>query len=358
MKEKVLPISYPIVDCYPATSGAMAILQTREELSDWFLNSFIQLFEVRDQAIDFYDFSIENNPFLIYNEIDFTLLKKWENVGNFIKDSIDREYYVRLFINCKDCALYGMINYDFYHDILIYGYDEDNFYVADHFKDGKFSFQLMSIDELIHTYDIETQPKKIQDRHQHANLIQLIKPEIDLYRLQMDFILNSPEEKHSLFALDCNRIKLSCEDYLNSKPTTGWYTRIRGLNEVIIRNREWGINCFKTLKKHIQFLNGDSFYENSMFSLQSTYVECLHKKIMLMRVKLLTERKLLINGEVHQEALHMLCDEMNLLLLKFIKAYYKKGHKNVGINKLNEAIDKIVLDEERIITNIIKDVIV
>ena len=45
MEEKVvLNVKYPIVNCYPATSNALAILQNYEEVEGWIFNNFIQMF--------------------------------------------------------------------------------------------------------------------------------------------------------------------------------------------------------------------------------------------------------------------------------------------------------------------------
>ena len=82
---KVLSVKEPMVNCYRATSDAVAILYTNKKNYPWLLSNFIQLFEVKKDVLDFFDFAIENNPFLIYSEIDYSLiLKKYGSINDFL----------------------------------------------------------------------------------------------------------------------------------------------------------------------------------------------------------------------------------------------------------------------------------
>lgn len=120
----MLPFVVSEVTCYPATSEACGILFAEPAIHDWMFNSFIQIFEVDEShVIDYYDFAIDNNPFLLYSEIEYTfLMKNWDGILDFIKSAIDDDYYVRLFANTSKIEAYDFL-YNQQHDLIIYGYD-------------------------------------------------------------------------------------------------------------------------------------------------------------------------------------------------------------------------------------------
>lgn len=350
---KILLLAYPLVDSYPATSCAMAILQTYLTDSKWFYNSFIQLYEVQNKALDFFDFSMENNPFLVYSELDFAIINKISNLKDFIITSINEGYYVRLFINTKYISLYNC-DVDFYHDIMVYGYDRTHFFVADHFSKGKFSFEKVEIDIILRAYDILKLTHEDIESNKHICLIQLLKPEISMYRLQMDFIKNSKNEKESLFSVDFLRIKKSIEDYIMCRPTYGWYSRIRGINNTIYHAHMWGINCYEVLKKHVYSLENDKF---EYFATQSFYIECLHKKMMKKRIEMITAEGLLNNGYLHEKHIADLYNETRKLLNLYLKEKMTQKDKR-QTNKLISLINTIVLKEQVVFENILDDFLI
>ena len=65
---RILDVEYPIVNCYPSTSNALAILQTHSEMEGWIYCNFIQLFNTDEYTIDYFDFDAYNCPFINYGE--------------------------------------------------------------------------------------------------------------------------------------------------------------------------------------------------------------------------------------------------------------------------------------------------
>ena len=108
--KKILPFIEPMNACYPATSEASAILFADSMLHDWMMNNFIQVYEVDgSHVIDYYDFSIDNNPFLSYNEIDFSFIKRsWKDFITFLKYAIYDNYYIRIIV-LKICLHFYLV---------------------------------------------------------------------------------------------------------------------------------------------------------------------------------------------------------------------------------------------------------
>lgn len=158
MKKK-LPFVVPITTCYPSTSHASGILFADDFVSNWMFNNFIQIFQVEsNDAIDYYDFSIDNNHFLSYNELSYEFVyHNWSSINDFIVACINDNYFVRVFNNVRKNSLYDFED-EWQHDILIFGYDSENeiYNVADHFRNGKFEIANFTFDELDNAVDTFT----------------------------------------------------------------------------------------------------------------------------------------------------------------------------------------------------------
>lgn len=340
MSKGVLPFVIPITNCYPATSEASGILFSDESISDWMYNNFIQIFQVEsNNAIDYYDFAIDNNPFLSYNEIDYSFIyNNWESLLKFIISCINDSYYVRLFNNMSKNPLYQSKG-NIQHDLLIYGYDDEKqiFLVADHFDNGKFEKKICSFNELENSIDTYN-PELFKTNPAFFNCVQMIKKEEDMMRLR--FSMYTPEEMDYILTLNLTRIVDSLDDYINGVPTTNWYTRGRVMNEYLASSHKWGIQCYDILNIHIDnYINGIG-----NFSIQSFYLFYNHKVVMLERIKKINEVYKWPDWKKHFENYRYLKELTNKLMLLQIKLRYVKEKISLA-NHMKELIKQLKEDD-------------
>ncbi len=331
--KKILPFVMPITACYPATSHASGILFTDKNISNWMFNNFIQIFQVEsNDAIDYYDFAIDNNPFLSYNELNYQFVyHNWNTMDDFLIASIRDNYYVRVFNNISKNPLYGKSN-DFEHDILIFGYDKHSkmYDVADHFRNGKFQTGQCSFDELnqaIDTFD----PDKFNSNRAFLNNFQLIQKETDLKKLR--FSMYTPEEMDYFLSLNLQRIICSLKDYLDCIPTTNWYTRGRAMDGVLASTHKWGIDCYDVVKRKIE-------REDFPFLIQSCHVIHNHKLLMIERIKRIHDFYKFNQEDVFIEYYKDLLERTDRLLRLVIK-YMMVSDKKVLRNRIDSLINEI-----------------
>lgn len=350
MNKKVLPFVIPITACYPATSGASGILFTDELIVDWMFNCFIQIFQVEsNNAIDYYDFAIDNNPFLSYNEISYSFINNnWKSMKDFVISCINDDYYVRIFNNMKKNSLYKTEK-DFQHDILIYGYDNNQckLHVADHFRNGKFEENQCLFEEFENAIDTY-KPELFKSNPAFLNSVQIIKKEDNMDRLR--YSMYTSEEMNDILTLNLNRIVESLEDYLSGRPTVNWYTRGRVMDNRLEKSHKWGIDCYKILSMYAD----NSGKEKDDFATQSFYLVYNHKLVMLERLKKINEFYVFDNFQGHLKNYEYLKVLTNRLMLLYIKMRYIK-EKKVLSDRMKQLLKEIVELEYEYMEMLIND---
>lgn len=349
MKKK-LSFVMPITACYPATSEASGILFADEYISGWMFNNFIQLFQVEGNgAIDYYDFAIDNNPYLSYNEISYKFIyDNWLSLSDFIVSCINNDYYVRIFNNMSKNSLYGSGN-DIQHDMLIFGYDDEtrNFNVADHFNKGRFCMGECSFEQLSNAVD--TYSTDLFDVNPaFLNSVQIIQKENNLMRLR--FSMYTPEQMNYLLALNLKRIIASLVDYIECRPTTNWYTRGRAMDEKLASTHKWGLDCYDVIKEQIETMDISAVY----FILQSCYVIDNHKIVMIERINRIADKYNFEKKETHIQNYKILQGLTNRLMMLVIKLRYG-NKKETLVPRVSELIDRIKLLEYEYTISLIKD---
>lgn len=160
MGARKLRIKEPIIHSYGHQCAVYSILSAYPETEPWLNCNYIQIFTLRNLytavdrlgTIDFYyhyygDFNLyemKANPWLKFMSIPIDMVKsKWCSKLDFIKECIDREYYVFMVL---DHTFYRKKKETFYHNALVWGYDDDKeiVYVADNNSIGKFAFEEIS----------------------------------------------------------------------------------------------------------------------------------------------------------------------------------------------------------------------
>ena len=293
--KKILPFVVSEVTCYPATSEACGILFAEPAIHDWMFNNFIQIFEVDEShVIDYYDFAIDKNPFLSYNEIEYTfLMKNWDGILDFIKSAIDDDYYVRLFANTSKIEAYDFL-YNQQHDLIIYGYDfeEKNLFVADHFKGGKFSKEVCAFQEFLEAFD-SYKLELFSSLPAFMRSVQMIKKETDFLRLR--YSMYTPKQMDTMLTFNIKRIVESLQDYIECHPTRGWFTRGTVMGEYYSKTHRWGWECYSTLCDLVDELFDEGKY--NLLARQSFFLMYNHKTVMVKRLELLKRKGLLKNAE-------------------------------------------------------------
>lgn len=338
MCERILPFTIPINACYPATSGASAILFSDSSLYNWMFNNFIQIFEVEsNHALDYYDFAIDNNPFLSYNELDFTFIRKnWNSISSFIISSLKDDYYVRLFVNIGKLPLYPYAQ-TFYHDLIVFGVNEETsvFHVADHFENKQFVKRTCSFNDM--EIAVDTVSLSSYDSVPGTlRCVQLIKKDVDFTKLR--YSLYTKEQIKRITSLNLERIIISLSDYINCTPTQNWYTRGHVMDKEFSLTHKWGLDCYDILKLHIQQIidTGIPLY----FANQSFYLMYNHKVVMLERLKVLSRIYPSLDIEHHFNSYLKLCMLTRALMMNFIKFSLKKG-KHTHIQRLFASIKEL-----------------
>lgn len=169
----ILPITYPTITSYPGRANIYAISENNAQVIPWLMENYIQteslyLQERMECDIDFYinptilyrvNSALETqyifNPYLSVMSIYAEFIGN-DSIIEFIKSKISNGYYVSVDINTNFINAY---NLQTLHAIFIYGYSSnEEFYIADFFKDGVYSFQTCTFKEMedaIKLYDIQ-----------------------------------------------------------------------------------------------------------------------------------------------------------------------------------------------------------
>ncbi len=223
--EVKLPLEKPFITTLPKDANAVSILLTYEKSYPWLMNNFIQLTSWDNEYLDYFDFHYRDCPMLKYQRIMRDVVDKLGvQFDDFIKSMIDSGYYVIVPADTTKIAEYSFAAI---HDMLIYGYGDDLFYIADVLKGGKYCTGECTTEELLQATAGMTD-RSTWGRGFYGNLELLTVT------------------KKSWAKLELKRIKQSLTDYLSSSPTGCWPTSIENWKEDEWDHRVYGIlDCFK-----------------------------------------------------------------------------------------------------------------
>lgn len=155
--QKILEVQNPIIRCYPHHASLIACLMSNDFELNEILPYYIQI--VYDKDIERCDFNygmdplnyIKNYPYVdSYCYKREVIKKKWKTYSEFIEEMIEEDCYIYLLIDTFFVSAYKewYKKYHLIHDITIYGYDENYFYVADTFENGIYSFSKIEKSEI------------------------------------------------------------------------------------------------------------------------------------------------------------------------------------------------------------------
>lgn len=291
MSEKILPLGEPIIKCFLYDAYPMSILATDTDYLPWFYSNYIQLCCHKNYLVEdscFYenrlwhynryipqnkdDFQKKNGVFVEFFAPKQALSSPWIKLENmswsiinksnidiikFIKLHIDDNYYFYGFVDeyyIKDRNAYN--KYHFTHDILVYGYDDKNFYTKCYNKIGNYaSLELSFID----FYEAFIHNDFSKDKYYWTD---------DVY-----FIKKNVQTKYSL---NINLISKSLNEYIYSENSAEKFTRYCDP----INNMLFGMSIYDGLKEYFELLVAEK--EKGDIRIPNLLLE--HKNCMKLRI--------------------------------------------------------------------------
>lgn len=306
--EKILSINKPYITHTPESSFLLSIIHDIPTADEWICSRLLSMVVRKENVHD--EFSMigkyyEECPFFhivgVRNEIINNVLAL--SFSDCIEKAINRGYYVSVIVNTKHIHNYGHRS-DFLHHIHIYGYNSDSqaVYIADHFKNGYFTFEKCDYSEINRSRDaVDT----------HIAFVKLL-PDVR-FDLTYEMIISLIQEHingENLFAKYNIENTIYPEDPIDS--------------------------CFFGLKYYdclIEILRGGRFpYKRPIVLI------CEHTKILKMLLTII-QRKFVPNIE----QLFSLCDDL-IKKAELLKYYYIKVQI---INHFNEADYNIIQNDEQ-----------
>lgn len=287
--EKVLPFKYPLITSWTWTAGVFAILDNYLNCTDWLYNNFIQLFcEEYDDFVSVHYvphvdvFSL--CPFLHSTLIPRSLLSELKiDIVDFVRTCINLEYYVYCFVDVQYISEFAKER--FLHELMVYGYSDGNFLVADFTLSNshKYTFSSVSFENLKKAYNsVKKEEDEMQDGIAGNGGVFIFSIEKEA---QYDFS----------FKLFLNYL----EDYINCCDRSGLY-RTYDLNKPSKYNKDlrgvsYGIAIYDTIQRYYQHVLEGKQY----FMKQPLHVLYDHKVLMIKRLHYLkSSKKIVVSQEI------------------------------------------------------------
>lgn len=335
LEKRVLKVEKPDINVYPIFANPLAIMQCHQETKEWILCNFIQLCS-NSEALNFYDFNYKFCPYLKIQRISKEYLHTMNiDIIKFIINSISEGYYIYLLVKKSDIGAYKYESEDirkqdnFAHDLLIYGYEinQQLFYIADNFVDGRYSFEKCTFEEL------ETAIKNVEPKYEPRLGF---KGNIEL----IEFYNKEPQ------GFNLKRVVDSFCDYISSKPTSMW-------NTLEFRNvygeKKWyfGMECYDYILQQVNHMNTNNIYIQD-FHLIWEHKKHLRRIISYMMGKAYITDKTLIKqvDNIEKDA---------LIARNLVIKYGISGEEGIK-EKIVKIYTKMVADEKKIMISLIRQV--
>lgn len=335
IEKKVLKLDFPDINVYPIFANPLAIMQTHQETKEWILCNFIQLCS-NSVALNFYDFNYKFCPYLKIQRISKEYLQRMNiDIVKFIINSIAEGYYIYLLVSKKDIMVYKYEREELReqdrcaHDLLIYGYDinQQVFYIADNFMDGKYSFQNCTFKEL------EVAIKNIE-YHREPRLG--FKGNIEL----LEFYSEEPQE------FNLKRVLESFYDYILSRPTSMW-------NTIEFRNvygeKKWyfGLECYEYILQQVYDMDQNNIY------IQDFHLMWEHKKHLRRIIIFLLEQRYIIDKNV---IIQIDTIEKDALVVRNLVLKYGISGKEDIKENIIRICSKMAIAEKELLTALIEQI--
>jgi len=175
----ILPVTYPMITSYTHYANLLSILCNKKETEGWIYNNFINLWGTEyedDFFIRFGPWDIRKNcPFVDTSYIDeFFIANTFKSITDYIISAIQLGYYVYINYDQFYIPLSNLyLKHHSIHHLFIYGYNKTDkeFYIADFFANGKYSYGSASFEDVQRSINCAFEDLKGNDM-----LCELIKP--------------------------------------------------------------------------------------------------------------------------------------------------------------------------------------
>lgn len=271
-----LQICDPVITSHHFYALPLSIIGSDPKLKPWLYSEFIQIYTCRNREDEKVDIRLYNkdNEMLKYEPLHDAIIAPkrlvyGEQVVDVYKTLLDSEQYIYDFVDKYYIKSFGF-NGHFIHDLLLYGYDDDEqAFWCYAYKGSKLSHFMIPYREYIAAYNSEY----MQTRH-HITV---------LYR-----------KKDSEYHVSIPRIGVCLEDYLNGVNT---YDR-ESLHKVSLYKPKFGLKVYDELKYVLDYAC------EYRIDINVPDIYCLydHKKFMADRVRYLNETQHIIcSPELHEK---------------------------------------------------------
>ncbi|PEA82339.1 hypothetical protein [Bacillus pseudomycoides] len=323
-----LPVSNINHRGYQFYAFPMSIISNYPESLPWIHSNFIQMCYDRSEnsPVPFapYIFDYAQNPWLITHKLDRSIYSIFnKDIIDFVRESIDRDYYV--YLNVDEFFIpnrNAFQNYNYSHDILIFGYDE-----------VKGVFNVLGYD---HNYEFKKSEVSYQNFKAAFNNIDSITN----YCNQIYLYKYNPDGKYTFnFDLVIDLI----EDYLYSHNTSSKFYMVQDTMD-----RAYGMKSYMYLKKYL----ADLLVGKSSYDIRNLHCLLEHKIAMQKRIEFFESEGYIDTSynlskdyiDIQKKAL----DFRNMM----IKSGFDKNPKR--IEQIIDALDTFKLQESEILERLIQ----
>ena len=336
--KKILPIHYPLIQHKPADAILLSIIGDKKDEYSWIMNNFVNLrYNPKTKYDDFFRNDMWYNCYHI-TESRFT--KEFidlfsTNPFDLIKRMIDAEYYIYIFLNRRFISNYNQSDEDFWHNSLIYGYDEEQniIYIADFFRGKRFDFETCSIDEFCHAYSY---PEGDEEFYFYVWNRAIKKKEGYQYRFNIDDLILKLEDY--IKCTDLNSSHYYTFDTNDVEEVE--YMHIEGGYDYV-----YGIDVYDAICEDLQ---------NNELSIRPLHLLYEHKVLMCRRIAYLKEKGYLdTDTGLDDECMHL---QNEILIIRTLFLKYRMSNKLNEQNNLElcRRLKKLKTKEEKFVINLVR----
>lgn len=326
-----------LIKSYWFYANILAIIQGNPYMDNWILNNYIQLISPKIDKPLFVGFHEQRyrDHMSKFNEcplIEFQKIMVEKNrrevmgmdLIDYIKYEINKKNVVLLMVDRHYLKNYNVENPGYIHELMIYGYDDlkQKFLYIDHKINGKYCIDLTcSYSELMSGF----QNVKFNDYHR-----------------DMTYSIYSMGCNNYQYDLNLNKIKTMLKLYIY--PELDYYPRNDEIPAYL------GIDVYNAFLNRIDKILSENEYEE--LTVHSFQVLCDHKKVMLYRIKVLSEMKLIDTN--FREKLQNI--ENDTIILRNLYLKYDVCRNGRVLNECIEYIKQIKFNEYEVMNNIIREI--
>lgn len=285
------------------------------QYDNWLYPNYLQicsLDNMDDLTVDYYNYPIKSySSFTIHNFFEFNkvtfkfLLDNNIEISEYIQNEINNEKYVIITLN--EYYVEGSLYYheiDFYHPCMVYGYDDETFFVTD--------FNNKVIEGCIYKANLK---QAINENSTYSNYMRSIQylPNLMKYNFDLAFFYKS-----------------IC-DFINGKNTSLYFHNILPLQK----------GCFGLEVFH-KLLETEDGREKVTNDYRVSYVIYEFNYLMKKRMEFLYKRKIITYDEytLLENKCIPICDEMQLIMKRVILNIHSKKYSEKILLKLSDVFQK------------------